>query len=281
MDQVNFSAWVNRSETVQGDISAEKAMLVHAVLGAHHSAAPRTGEMLPALWHWYAFPPAVPMADLSDDGHPRLGDFMPPLRLNRRMWAGGRLEFLAPLHVGEALQRHTRIVDISEKVGKTGEMVLVRLEHEISGEAGVAVRERQDIVYMDIPQSYRPPTPIPAPERSDVSEDLAVTTPLLFRYSAVTFNAHRIHYDLTYTQEVEHYPDLVVHGPLQANVLMDLATRHRGKAPKTFSYRGVHPAFCGDALRSVAVKKSETEWTLATVANGTHQCLQATAVWEG
>lgn len=280
MDQVNLNAWIDRCEITHGGISQQKSKLVHAVLGARGTAEPKRGERLPALWHWYAFPPAVPMEELGTDGHPRLGDFMPPVRLNRRMWAGGSLEFLAPLHVGETLRRRTRIADIAEKNGKAGEMVLVSLDHEISGAQGLAVRERQDIVYMQIPDAYRAPKPIAAPQVPDLSESVEMSNPLLFRYSSITFNAHRIHYDLAYTREVEHYPDLVVHGPLQANLLMDMATRHRGFAPTLFSYRGVHPAFATDVITTVATKKSDVEWDLATVAGGAHQCMQASAMWE-
>lgn len=204
---------------------------------------------------------------------------MPPVRLNRRMWAGGALEFMAPLHVGEALTRETRIVNISEKNGAAGEMVFVTLEHDISGEAGLAIRERQDIVYLLIPDRFSAPKTI-APPQTDVTEAVAVNTPLLFRYSAITFNAHRIHYDLPYTQEVEHYPDLVVHGPLQANLLIDMATRHRGRAPSMFSFRGVHPVFASDPLEISAQKTSDAEWSLCTVANNTHQGMQASAIWE-
>lgn len=280
MDQMNLSAWIDRSERTQGGISLQKAKLVHAVLGTPGTPAPGRGEKLPALWHWYAFPPAVSMDELGTDGHPRLGDFMPPVRLNRRMWAGGSLEFLAPIHVGETLRKRTRIANVQEKTGAAGDIVLVSLDHEVSGAQGLALRERQDIVYLQIPDRYTPPKAIPAPVAPDMSETHQVTTPLLFRYSSITFNAHRIHYDLPYTQEVEHYPDLVVHGPLQANLLMDMATRHRGHAPTLFSYRGVHPLFAGDVLTTAAVKTGDAEWALSTNANGTHQCMQASAMWE-
>lgn len=280
MDQVNLGAWIDRSEVTLGGISPQKSKLVHSVLGQRGTNEPQAGEQLPHLWHWYAFPPAVAMEELGEDGHPRLGDFMPPVRLNRRMWGGGSLEFLAPLQVGETLTKRSRIADIVEKNGQSGEMVMVSLDHEISGAEGVAIRERQNIVYMHMPDMYRAPKAIPAPEAVDLSEDVAVSNPLLFRYSSITFNAHRIHYDLAYTREVEHYPDLVVHGPFQANLLMDMATRHRGHAPSVFSYRGVHPAFAGDQIKTVAAKKSEAEWSLSTVANGAHQCMQANAMWE-
>ena len=279
MDQINLSAWINRSEISTGGVSDIAAQTAHAVLGKSRSQAPREGDALPALWHWFGFPPTASMEHLGADGHPKLGGFMPPVRLNRRMWAGGALEFMAPLHVGEHLSRETRIANVVEKSGAAGEMVFVTLEHDISGENGLAVREQQDIVYLQIPDSFRAPKVIPAPQ-DDLRETVSITTPLLFRYSAITFNAHRIHYDRPYTQQVEHYPDLVVHGPLQANLLMDLATRRRGRAPSMFSFRGVHPVFASDAVELSATKTSDAEWSLCTIAGDSHQGMQASAIWE-
>lgn len=279
MDQINLSAWINRSEISTGGVSDIAAQTAHAVLGKSRSQAPREGDALPALWHWFGFPPTASMEHLGADGHPKLGGFMPPARLNRRMWAGGALEFMAPLHVGEHLTRETRIANVVEKSGAAGEMVFVTLEHDISGENGLAVREQQDIVYLQIADSFRAPKVIPAPQ-DDLRETVSITKPLLFRYSAITFNAHRIHYDLPYTQQVEHYPDLVVHGPLQANLLMDLATRRRGRAPSMFSFRGVHPVFASDAVELSATKTSDAEWSLCTIAGESHQGMQASAIWE-
>lgn len=279
MDQINLSAWINRSEISTGLLTELAAQTAHAVLGRPGTAAPRVGDALPALWHWFGFPPTASMAQLGTDGHPRLGGLMPPVRLNRRMWAGGALEFLAPLHVGERLTRETRIANVVEKSGAAGEMVFVTLEHEISGESRLALREQQDIVYLRIPDSFRAPNAVAAPQ-DDLREQVSLSTPLLFRYSAITFNAHRIHYDLPYTREVEHYPDLVVHGPLQANLLIDMAMRHRGRAPSMFSFRGVHPVFVCDTLELSACKTSDAEWSLCTVAGGTHQGMQASAIWE-
>ncbi|MEQ6249033.1 MaoC family dehydratase N-terminal domain-containing protein [Sulfitobacter sp. HNIBRBA3233] len=279
MDQINLSAWIDRSEITTGGVDAGMAAMAHAVLGQPETQAPRAGDRLPQLWHWFGFAPVTPMAGLGADGHPRRGGLLPPVRLNRRMWAGGALEFLAPLHVGERLTRETRILNISEKRGAAGDMVFVTLEHDISGAQGLAVRERQDIVYLDIPDRFRAPKPI-APPQAEISQTVEVSPPLLFRYSAITFNAHRIHYDLPYTREVEHYPDLVVHGPLQANLLMDLATRERGRAPSMFSFRGVHPVFASDRLTLAAQKTGDAEWSLCTIADGSHQGMQASAIWE-
>ncbi|MEM9969338.1 MAG: MaoC family dehydratase N-terminal domain-containing protein [Pseudomonadota bacterium] len=280
MDQINFAAWIDRTDVCEGVVSDQAARLIHATIGSSLDSAPAPGAPMPPLWHWYAFPPRAHMEALQGDGHPRLGDFMPPLRLNRRMWAGGNIEFRAPLHVGETLKRRTTIANITEKQTAAGEMVLVNLDHEIHGAQGLAVIERQDIVYLAIPQKFAPPKAIPAPAASDLCEPVDLGTPLLFRYSAITFNAHRIHYDLPYTQEVEKYPNLVVHGPLQAQLLIDMAVRARGSAPKMFAYRGVHPLFVNDQLTRCATKKSASEWALCAVANDTHQTMQANAMWE-
>lgn len=279
MDQINLGAWIDRSDVAEGAISSQSARQIHAVLGRSGGRAPQEGDRLPPLWHWYAFPPTQSMDELGPDGHPRLGDFMPPLRLNRRMWAQGSLEFLAPLHVGEQLRRRTRIANIVEKSGAAGEIIIVSLDHEVEGDAGLALVERQDLVYLQIPDRFVPPKKTPSPQ-ADISEDVPVSAPLLFRYSAITFNAHRIHYDLPYTREVEHYPDLVVHGPLQAQLLMDLAVKHRGSAPRLFSFRGCHPLFASDALSVTAEKREANQWRLASVAESSHQCMQATATWE-
>lgn len=280
MDQINLNAWIDRNDTVEGGVSAQQALLVNAVLGSKDEAAPATGQIMPQLWHWYAFPPTQSMEELGEDGHPRLGGFMPPIRLNRRMWAGGNIEFLAPLHVGEALSRRTTIANVKETTGAAGDIVVVSLDHEIHGAQGVAVIERQDIVYLQIPQDYVAPKKVPSPENADITQEAETSNPLLFRYSAITFNAHRVHYDLPYTQQVEQYPDLLVHGPLQAQLLMNMATSARGAPPKMFAYRGVHPLFAGDALSLRAVKKSNAEWALSANANGTHQTMQANAMWE-
>ncbi len=280
MDQINLGAWTGRSTEMQGGVTAQAAQLVHAVLGQPDASCPQPGDAMPPLWHWYAFAPNTPMAELGVDGHPRTGDFMPPVRLNRRMWAGGSIEFVAPLRIGDPLTRRTTIADVSEKTGAAGDIVVVALDHEVHGPDGLAVLERQNIVYLQIPDTFRPPKALAAPLNPDVDLPIGMSTPLLFRYSAITFNAHRIHYDLPYTREVEHYPDLVVHGPLQAQLLMDMATSKRGAAPRMFTYRGVHPLFAGDTLRVQAVRETDAEWKLCTVANGAHQTMQATAMWE-
>lgn len=279
MDQLNLTSWIDRTETVRGVLTESMAGMVQATIGAAGAQPPGDGDVMPPLWHWYAFPPMAGMQDLGSDGHPRLGGFLPPVRLERRMWAGGKLAFHAPLHVGEALTRQSRITGIEEKTGAAGDMVFVTVTHEVHGAQGLAITETQNIVYLAIPDSYRAPKAIAPPVTPDVTETQRVTEPLLFRYSAITFNAHRIHYDLPYTRDVEHYPALVVHGPLQANLLIALAQRHHGRAPDGFAFRGVHPMFCPDNMALMIEKTDANRWSLCT-ATGTHQGMQATVTWK-
>ena len=280
MDGLNVKAWEGRTVQEHGSVDEAQAGRIHATLGNPRQAAPRRGEALPALWHWCAFAPVAPMAELGRDGHPALGGFLPRLPLERRMWAGGSLHFYAPLRVGERLERRSRIRSVEAKEGKTGPMVLVSVDHEIHGERGLAIEERQDIVYLAIPDSYVPPRKMPVPAAPVVHNVVPMSETLLFRYSAVTFNAHRIHYDLAYAREVEHYPGLVVHGPLQATLLMQAACDHRGRRPVQFDFRGVHPMFAGEALDVMGVEDEDGALVLCTGQNG-HQGMQATAIWEG
>jgi 3-methylfumaryl-CoA hydratase len=280
MDQINVKAWEGCSQTDEGGISAGMAAQIHATLGAPRTPAPGTGQNLPPLWHWCAFPPTAPMDELGADGHPALGQFLPPSDLRRRMWAGGNLNFYAPLRVGERLQRRSVLRSVKEKQGKTGPMMFVQVEHKVYGERGLAVEERQDIVYLQIPNSYAPPAKQPLPVDPVLHRVVPMSETLLFRYSAITFNAHRIHYDQAYARDVEHYPGLVVHGPLQATLLMQAACAHKGRCPVQFDFRGVHPVFHGDALDIMAREDEDGNLALCTGQAG-HQGMQAHAMWEG
>jgi 3-methylfumaryl-CoA hydratase len=202
---------------------------------------PQLGDPLPPLWHWLFFLDRHRASELGPDGHARRGGLLPPISLPRRMWAGSRFEFRRPLLVGDQMTRETRVIDIKEKQGRSGPLVFVVVRHEISNAAGVAVAEEHDIVYRD--HGYgAPPQAAPADaawERTIQPDDV-----LLFRYSALTFNAHRIHYDRRYATEVEEYPGLVVHGPLIATLLMDLLRRNQpGANVARFSFRAVSPLF--------------------------------------
>lgn len=282
-EQVDTADWIGRSETRDGQLSPDIAGMLGAATG--HPAAGATdfgaGMPMPWLWHWAAFPEFVPMEALGEDGHPRLGGLLPPVPYPRRMWAGSKLAFEGRFAIGERLQRRSEILSIDEKQGATGPMVFVRVGHEITGRGG-RVEERQDIVYLKIPDRFRPPAPVPAPEAPIFVEPVVMSEARLFRFSAATFNAHRIHYDLPYAREVEKYPALVVHGPLQAMLLIEAAARHTGQTPSRFSFRGIHPMFHGEALSLMGTPGAGgTSIDLCTVAAAGHQGLQATMEWNG
>ncbi|WP_232332832.1 FAS1-like dehydratase domain-containing protein [Novosphingobium aquimarinum] len=180
------------------------------------------------------------------DGHPKRGGFLPPIPLPRRMWAGGRLEFLAPLRIGEKLERISTIAAIKQKTGATGQLMFVTVRHEISGGGGLAVIEEQDLVYREAEtetSAAKKPSPAASssPEIPDVQRSVVPDPTMLQRFSALTFNAHRIHYDRAYARDVEHYGGLVVHGPLIATLLMDLWLREDGTRPASFSFRAQRP----------------------------------------
>jgi len=219
---------------------------------------PDPGPELPPLWHWMLFQHWAPASGLGPDGHPKRGGFLPPVDdLPRRMWAGGRVIFLAPLHVGEAVSRTSTIRSIEEKTGGSGRLVFVTVRHEIAGEAGPAIREEQDIVYRGTAGAAvklgAAAAPVPA---GAVVRSLRPDSVLLFRYSALTGNGHRIHYDLDYVTRQEGYPGLVVHGPLQATLLAALARQvAAGARLARFAYRGRRPAFHDRDLTLVAVRE--------------------------
>ncbi len=235
--------WEGRSETLVEPAAAAPARAMAALLDRDQETASGPGALLPALWHWLYFLPRAPQRDIGADGHPRLGGFLPPVPLPRRMWAGGRLQWHGALRVGDDLRRTTRIVSVTHKAGRSGDLVFLLLRHEVSGSDGLLLTEEQDIVYRAPAQPGDPaPPPQPAPADAAWSREIVPDPVLLFRFSALTFNAHRIHYDRPYATGVEGYPGLVVHGPLLATLLADLARRERPDARVTgFSFRAVRP----------------------------------------
>ena len=279
-----FSAWVGRAETATDSVTVQQVAGLAATLDLDQAARERlglvAGGMLPALWHWLAFLPTTPMSGLGPDGHPKRGGFLPPVPLERRMWAGGRLHFMGEIRIGEPFERRSTILSVKDKAGRAGRMVFVTVEHRFSTEQGLAVVEEQDIVYVAIPERFAPPPPVEPPAPAVFTEEVAMDPVKLFRFSAVTFNGHRIHYDLDYTREVEKYPGLVVHGPLQAVLIMEAARRHReGAMPKTYSFRGVRPLFHFEPVQVVGTAIEGNEQHLATVNGDGHACMQATVTW--
>lgn len=244
----DFSGWVGRTETVTDILEPARTNALRAALG--ETAPLAHGAPLPLLHHWLYFWNVQPPAGLGTDGHPAKGGFLPPVPLPRRMWAGGRLQFLAPLLVGERVSRTSTILKVEAKSGRSGDLVFVTVEHRLSNKQGLAIIEEQDIVY----RGAAAPGSIPAPQTGTPApvaswrKDVMPDTVLLFRYSALTMNGHRIHYDRPYAMDEEAYPALVVHGPLQATLLADIAARNLDAPITGFDFRGQAPAFDGTML---------------------------------
>lgn len=246
IDVDHLRRWIGRTERQEDVVTAARVAEVAATLD--RPAAPSVGDPLPALWHWAFFTPKAPLATLSQDGHPKLGGFMPPIPLPRRMWVGGRLRFLAPLRVGDRAVRTTEVRDVSAKTGSSGALVFLTLRHEIATGDGPAIVEEQDLVYRERatgtarPAAPAAPTELPP---ADWRDGLLPGPVQLFRYSAVTFNAHRIHYDAAYARDEEGYPGLVVHGPLTATLLAEGLAARSWSPLATFDFRAVQPLFAG------------------------------------
>jgi 3-methylfumaryl-CoA hydratase len=228
---MNIQDWVNRTETTEDFVTATPYAALAATLDLPLQGLnrrPSAGTPLPYLWHWLYFLPIFQQSEIGEDGHARRGGFLPPVPLPRRMWAGSDFVFSEPLLVGDALSRNSTIVDVRQKTGRTGSLIFVKVKHEIrrNGQTQVALTEHHDIVYRSAasPGDVIPP-PVAAPTSAAWVRLIHPTDVLLFRYSALTFNGHRIHYDRKYVTEVEGYPGLIVHGPLIATLLMDLLQR--------------------------------------------------------
>ncbi|MHB1785394.1 MAG: HTD2 family dehydratase [Acidimicrobiales bacterium] len=238
-------------------VTASMAAALHGLLDAD-GPAPGAGDPLPPLWHWLVFVPDAPQRHLGPDGHPKLGGFLPPTRLRRRMFAGGRINLTAAVAVGQPLHRHSLVTSVTEKSGRSGDLVFVEITHDLSAGGRQAITEVQDLVYrgsqVGAGTGRDGQVAGAGDHASDTSwswrHELATDPTLLFRFSALTYNAHRIHYDRAYATEVEGYPGLVVHGPLQAIALAELCRRHVGdRHVVSFVFRARRPAFDGSPLQ--------------------------------
>jgi len=236
--------WVGRSETSHDHISHN---LVKRLAATLNEPAPAPGDALPLLWHWAFFQEPVGEPGLGADGHPARGGFLPPADNRNRMWAGGRLTFNQPLRVDAQVTRRSTILDVQEKHGRTGSLLFVTVQHEYVQDGQCALVEEQDIVYREpTPPKLSGTDPLP---QGEWQQAVQPTPTLLFRYSAVTFNGHRIHYDWPYVTETEGYPGLVVHGPLIATLnLRAFVQAHPHAQVRRFSFRGVRPLICPDAF---------------------------------
>ena len=278
MTEANLADWIGRQETLQDEATATPARLMAATLDRSDMATER-GDLIPPMWLWFYFLPSAPMSQVGPDGHPKRGGFLPPVELPRRMWAGSRCTFHAPVRIGDTLERTSTILNVVEKSGKAGPMVFVTVRHENRANGALAMVEEQDIVYLNIPERFAPPPPVTVPH-ADWSENVDTNPVLLFRFSALTFNGHRIHYDRSYTMDVEHYPGLVVHGPLQAALLFDAGTRHNpGKSPASFHFRGQRPLFDFDAITLNGKVEDDGSLNLFTATAEGGISMQAGMTW--
>ena len=239
----DLRGWIGNTAVVEDQVAAAPARALAATLD--RDATFDSGDPLPPPWHWLYFLTMEPLSDAGPDGHPKRGGFLPPVPLPRRMWAGSRMTFLRPLRVGDAIRRESRIADVNVKEGRSGTLVFVTVRHEITRNAESLLVDEHDIVYRDLQKAdTNAPVPRMAPNDHAWIREIHPTPVLLFRYSALTFNSHRIHYDFPYATGVEGYPGLVVHGPLLATLLLDLLLRHRPDARVTrFAFRAVSPLF--------------------------------------
>lgn len=269
IDVEQLQNWIGRTETAQDTITPRLVREFRATLGSN--SLERT-DMAPPAIHWCLAPTALPPEKLGRDGHPEKGGFLPPVPLPRRMWAGGRIAFHQSLLEGDEVTRTSRIADVVAKSGRSGNLVFVTVEHEFATERGLAVREEQDIVYREDHAAGVAASPA-AKAPSVHSEVVEATTTLLFRYSALTFNGHRIHYDIDYARKVENYAGLVVHGPLQATLMLHLAAKlNGGNCPARFSYRGMAPLFAGAPF---SVNADATGLSLWTASSAGHLAMRA------
>ncbi len=275
---LDLNTWVGRKRAETDVVAPSQAMAMAATLDLDPDAF-HAGAALPEFWHWIYFTPVVRRSRLGEDGHERRGDFLPPVELPRRMWAGGRLQFIKPVVIGTEIERNSEIISVTEKQGHTGRLVVVKLRHIISDTAGVCIEEEQDLVYCEIPKSNK------VARRQDIlpddvqwSETVATDAIILFRYSALIFNAHRIHYDHNYTTQIEGYRGLVVHGPLTATLLIAAAKRNVQRQPASFHYRGVAPLFNEEPI-TLAGRSAVNETTVWAAGPAGTIAMQGVVGW--
>ncbi|HPE60186.1 MAG: MaoC family dehydratase N-terminal domain-containing protein [Thiothrix sp.] len=280
IDLEHLRSWIGQSESATQTLSPERVRQFNATFDRSSDLSP--GAEAPLLIHLCLAQPAAATAELGEDGHPARGGFLPPVPLPRRMWAGGELVFHEPIRIGEAITRHSTIRDVTLKQGRSGALCFVTVEHAISSNGRLALNERQDIVYRtaatdtDKPASGTNGT-TPAPTGVH-NRRIHPGAPWLFRYSALSFNGHRIHYDLPYAREVEGYPGLVVHGPLQATLLLQYAADLRHQPPARFRFRSLSPLFNNSDF-SIHATPDGDELTLWSARSDGPIAMEARATW--
>lgn len=269
--------WIGTSRTDEDLIAARHARLMAATVDCLDADTIRDGQPLPPLWHWIYFLEGIPSRELGLDGHPARGGFMPPVSLSNRMWAGGRVSFLAPVQIGSTVRKTSTILEVDHKRGSSGDLVFVTVLHELTSLQGdLLIREEQDIVYKNTTPPGKISSGAPPIPSAQFMKAFTPDSTMLFRYSALTFNGHRIHYDVDYCRETEGYKNLVIHGPLNATMLAAYAEEISGRRVCDFSYRGVSPAFVGDPIMLHANVLGDNV-TLNSVLGTGAVCMQAEA----
>lgn len=269
----NYAEWIGRTRTAHDEITAAPLRDLAATLD-RDDPQPETGTPLPPLWHWLFFHSVHRPGQMRRDGHAQDDDFMPPVPLPRRMWAGSRFVWNAgnPLRVGDKVTRVSRIQSITPKSGRSGDLVFVRIVHEYANDAGVSFVNEHDSVFRAAAEAKAPPAqPVIAEKGAPWQREIVPDPVLLFRYSALTFNPHRIHYDHPYATQVEGYPGLLVHGPLIATLLMDLVRREAPEAVvRELAFKAIRPTYEGRPMR---VNGRRTGGTVALWAQDHEGCL--------
>lgn len=279
MDGPPLSDWIGRQDCTQDVFHGGPAQALAATLNRDPSLFAQHGALLPPLWNWLYFLPRALSREVGDDGHPKRGGFLPPIDLPRRMWAGSRCDFRGPLKVGDKATKTSTITNIVEKNGRAGPMIFITVTHDISVEGANVYYEEQDIVYMNIPAVFSPPPATLLPPCA-WTHDIKVDPVLLFRFSALTFNGHRIHYDRDYATKVENYPGLVVHGPLQAIMAFDTAChRMPGREASRFTFRGMAPLFDFDDVSIGGCAIDDTGTKVFTANGDAAIAMEATVTW--
>lgn len=274
--------WIGRKES-KADAASAWPVAALAATFDRIEPEPVKGDAIPLGWHWLYFLEAKPASELGAEGHPKRGGFLPPVPLPRRMWAGGRIEFKRALHVGESLRRNSEIIGVEPKQGKSGSLVFVTVRHTVLASGEVAVIEEHDIVYREAAKPGDPPpqgkaAPASATWRREITPDAV----MLFRFSALTFNGHRIHYDHDYARNEERYTGLVVHGPLQTLLMLDLCRRHEQRPVLKLDYRALHPVFDTERMTVAGNPAGDGSRIDVWTANGAgNYAMTGTAYLEG
>ncbi|GJM12660.1 MAG: acyl-CoA dehydrogenase [Pseudohongiella sp.] len=274
-----YQEWLGKTLTVSDTLTTTPMEALAATLDRADTTFSH-GDSLPPLWHWLYFLEPTRQSELAEDGHPNRGDFLPPIELPRRMWAGSRLTFLRPLRAGQSIERTSTIKSVAIKEGRSGKLGFVCVAHELADSEGVLLQEEHDIVYREMPSENSKEKPaLKAEQKPDYVRTITPDPALLFRYSALTFNAHKIHYDRDHATKVESYAGLVVHGPLLAIFLLELFAENNPDATLSkFSFKAIRPVFDTESFHACGKKPNESGVTELWIEdNAGNLCMQAQA----